>query len=291
MIERYFKRRAKNKAILLGNGDDCALLQSKQVLALSTDTLVAGTHFYTDKISASDLGYRALAVNLSDCAAMGATPLAFLLALTLPAVNDRWLSDFATGLFSLADQFKLDLIGGNTTRGPLAITIQIIGALPDTHALKRSQAKVGDDIYVTGELGEAAYLLKTQDILLPPTPRILFASKLRTLAHAAIDLSDGLSQDLNHILQASNAGAILNLALLPTRRPLEYALAGGEDYELCFSAPLKNRLFIKNLAKTTATPLSRIGKIIAETGLWQIIKGQRQPIEVQGYQHFKSHAL
>lgn len=290
LIQKFFHRPSRQKNILLGNGDDCTLLKSTQILAFSIDTLVQNTHF-TDNISPFDLGYRALAVNLSDLAAMGAKPLAFLLALTLPAQDENWLADFAKGLFSLADQYQLDLIGGNTTQGPLAITIQIIGELPQNQALKRSNAKADDDIYVTGTLGEAAFLLKTHNQLLAPTPRIHFAEKLLSLAHAAIDISDSLTQDLAHILAASKLGAEIDYAQIPTQRPVEFALFGGEDYELCFTAPQHNRNAIELLAQSHHVPLSRIGRIITEPGLWHIDKGERIALPIKGYQHFGASAI
>lgn len=285
LIQTYFHRQAKHPEIKLGNGDDCALLQSNKVLAFSIDTLAKGTHF-TDTISPFDLGYRALAVNLSDLAAMGAKPLAFLLALTIPQEDANWLTEFSKGLFSLADSFQLDLIGGNTTQGPLSITIQIIGELPEGQALKRHSARVGDDIYVTGILGEAAFHLKNAQKLTTPIPRIHFAEKLLPHAHAAIDISDGLTQDLSHILTASKCGALLNFAEIPTKHPLEYALFGGEDYELCFTAPKTAREAIKTLQNSTNTPVSIIGEIIEKPGLWHIENQIWQELPIKGYQHF-----
>lgn len=270
LIEKYFMRTADQSAVTLGNGDDCALIHSKQNLALSIDTLVEGTHFLKDQISPADLGYRALAVNLSDLAAMGAKPLVFLLSLTLPEVDEPWLAEFSKGLFSLADRYQMDLIGGNTTKGPLAITIQIIGELPLGEALKRSAAQTGDDIYVTGTLG-----LRT----VRPTPRIEFAQGLLDLAHAAIDLSDGLTQDLNHILTASKLGASLDLNLIPGK---EYDY--GEDYELCFTASTQNRDKIQKLAETTHTPICLIGQTIKTPGLYE--SQSKQAIAIKGYQHF-----
>lgn len=276
LIHKYFHRPSKNPQVLLGNGDDCALIQTNQTLAFSIDTLVYGTHF-TDSISPFDLGYRALAVNLSDLAAMGAKPVAFLLALTLPNPDDVWLSEFSRGLFSLADSFSMDLIGGNTTQGPLAITIQIIGTLPQGKALKRSNAKTGDDMYVTGILGLG---------LVKPTPRILFAQALLDLAHAAIDISDGLTQDLSHILAASKLGAVIDLHKIPGSH-----FDQGEDYELCFTAPKATATAIETLATTMNVPLSKIGHIIEKPGLWQIENGQYVKLPIKGYQHFRESAI
>ncbi|MCX7123848.1 MAG: thiamine-monophosphate kinase, partial [Gammaproteobacteria bacterium] len=213
MIKRYFYREGSGRPeIVLGNGDDCALIQSTKTLAVSIDTLVLDTHF-TAEIAPYDLGQRALAVNLSDCAAMGAQPLAFLLALTLPELNSEWLQAFSRGLFAEAEAFNLDLIGGNTTRGPLSITIQIMGELDQ--ALMRSGARVGDDIYVSGILGAAALKI---------TPRVALGLALQGIAHAAIDISDGLIQDLHHILEASGCGAQLYEKMIPCHGTLEKAL-------------------------------------------------------------------
>jgi len=274
LIERYFQRQAKRPEVVLGNGDDCALLQSKHTLAISIDTLVEGTHFLQSQIAPLDLGYRALAVNLSDLAAMGAKPLSFLLALTLPQNDQQWLTEFSQGLFSLADSFDCELIGGNITKGPLAITIQITGKLPTGKALKRSGAKAEDNIFVTGTLGVSP---------VRPTPRIDFAAGLLDLAHAAIDISDGLIQDLNHLAQASAVGASLVLPDIPCHE-IEKALYRGEDYELCFTAPPESRAAIETLAKQTNTPLACIGKITTKQGIFdaQI----NQAILIKGYQHF-----
>ncbi len=272
MIKTYFYRHAPHRAeVILGNGDDCALLKSDKILALSIDTLVLGTHFTTE-ISPFDLGARALAVNLSDCAAMGAKPLAFLLALTLPALDSVWLQGFADGLFAQAEAFDLPLIGGNTTRGPLSITIQIIGEV--TQPLKRSGAQPGDDIYVSGVLGAAALKL---------TPRINLGLALQGIAHAAIDLSDGLIQDLQHILEASTCGAALVSSQIPCHADLEKALYWGEDYELCFTAPIEQREALAALAVQLALPLTRIGQITSGP---EFLLDQ-QAVEVKGWQHFR----
>ena len=271
MIKTYFYREApKRPEIILGNGDDCALLKSNQTLALSMDTLVLGTHFTAD-IAPYDLGERALAVNLSDCAAMGAKPLAFLLALTLPELNPDWLKAFSQGLFAEADAFNLPLIGGNTTRGPLSITIQIIGEVEQ--ALKRSGAQVGDDIYVSGILGAAALKIN---------PRVELGLFLQGIAHAAIDISDGLIQDLSHILEASACGAILFEKKIPCHSTLEKALYYGEDYELCFTAPESARIEIAMLSQKLNLPVTQIGKITAEPDF--LMDGKA--IEIKGYQHF-----
>ncbi len=271
MIRQYFYRDTPARAeILLGNGDDCAVLKSTQALALSIDTLVLGTHF-TEDMAPFDLGARALAVNLSDCAAMGAKPLAFLLALTLPVLEPAWLEAFSQGLFAEAAKFNLPLIGGNTTRGPLSITIQIVGEV--TQPLKRSAAQVGDDIYVSGILGAAA--LKIQ-------PRVELGLALTEIAHAAIDVSDGLIQDLQHILEASQCGAALVSAQIPCHDTLEQALYRGEDYELCFTAPQSMRSRIQTLAQALSLPLTRIGTITQQLDFLL----DDQPVQIKGYQHF-----
>lgn len=276
LIRTYFQRTAQNDKIILGNGDDCALLHSHATLALSIDTLVAGTHFIENAMTPFDLGYRALAVNLSDLAAMGAKPLAFLLALTLPKADEKWLAEFSRGLFSLADSYSLDLIGGNTTKGPLAITIQIIGELPFGKGLQRNAAKIGDAIYVTGNLGTKC---------VRPSPPVAFAQGILDLAHAAIDISDGLSQDLAHILTASGVGALLHLNQIPTTN-LEAALYGGEDYELCFTAPPQHEMQLQQIALATETSLTRIGEIISRPGIWHIHETRWQALFPRGYQHF-----
>ena len=233
LIARYFDRvRSSRLDVELGIGDDCALLNipEKQTLAISTDTLVAGNHFLPD-IDPADLAYKALAVNLSDLAAMGADPAWLTLALTLPDVDEAWLESFSDSLFDLLNYYDMQLIGGDTTRGPLSMTLGIHGFVPMGRALTRSGAKPGDWIYVTGTPGDSAaglailqnrlqvadakdadYLIKRH---LRPSPRILQGQALRDLANSAIDLSDGLISDLGHIVKASDCGARIDLALLP----------------------------------------------------------------------------
>ena len=258
LIARYFDRvRSSRLDVELGIGDDCALLNipEKQTLAISTDTLVAGNHFLPD-IDPADLAYKALAVNLSDLAAMGADPAWLTLALTLPDVDEAWLESFSDSLFDLLNYYDMQLIGGDTTRGPLSMTLGIHGFVPMGRALTRSGAKPGDWIYVTGTPGDSAaglailqnrlqvadakdadYLIKRH---LRPSPRILQGQALRDLANSAIDLSDGLISDLGHIVKASDCGARIDLALLPfsdalschvePEQALRWALSGGEDY-------------------------------------------------------------
>jgi thiamine-monophosphate kinase len=293
LIERYFKRPARRNP--LGVGDDCALLAPKpgMQLAVSTDMLVEGRHF----LSTTDpckLGHKALAVNLSDLAACGAVPLAFTLALALPEANAAWLEPFSRGLLALADDFDCELVGGDTTRGPLNICITVFGEVPAGQALLRSGARAGDEIYVSGTLGDARLALEVfrGGLSVPaaafetararmdqPTPRVALGQALRGLASAAIDISDGLLGDLGHVLQQSTVGARIdvdaaygllgasNTAGLPAERQLEFVLAGGDDYELAFTAPAARRADVEATAKASGTVVTRIGVIEREPGL------------------------
>lgn len=302
LIARYFRRPARRAA--LGIGDDCALLPALpgQQLAISSDMLVEGRHFFTD-VDPAALGHKALAVNLSDLAACGAEPLGFTLALALPRVDEAWLAGFSKGLLALADAHSCELMGGDTTRGPLNICITVFGTVPvddgRSLALLRSGAKPGDDLYVSGSLGDARLALDALSgrIKLPsallaaarrrlemPTPRVALGLALRGLASAAIDLSDGLAGDVQHLLGGSGVGASVNTAaaldLLAARRHDEWqatslseaaalcaVLSGGDDYELAFTAPMKNRASIEVAALASGTPVSRIGQIEAQPGL------------------------
>jgi thiamine-monophosphate kinase len=304
IIAQFFNKPIRSGSSLLGIGDDCALLQgsANKALALSTDNLVAGVHFFAD-VDPYLLGQKALMVNLSDLAAMGAKPLAFLLALTLPEADVAWLTAFSKGLWQVAHTYNLDLIGGNTTRGPLNINITIIGAVDAARTLRRDRAQVGDDIYVTGHLGGAALGLQlltkkmnmdpeVKELALSrfytPTARVAFAQELLGLAHAAIDISDGLGQDLQHILAASSVGADLLIDALPLApgANLELAVNGGEDYELCFTAPAEQRTLLTKLAAQHSLMLTRIGVVTAGKKL-NFLDAQLQPIllDVHGYQH------
>jgi thiamine-monophosphate kinase len=321
LIARYFQRQGApaNPAVALGIGDDCALLQLPPglppgtQLAISTDMLVEGQHFFPD-VDPEALGHKALAVNLSDLAACGAQPLAFTLALALPdstASREAWIKAFTRGLFALADAQGCTLMGGDTTRGPLNICITAFGAVPTaqgrSQALLRSGAKPGDDIWVSGTLGDARLALlalKAQRgdrtgnaprwLQLPPevltlartrlerpTPRVALGLALRGVASACMDLSDGLVGDLQHILEASRCGARLLAPvlseLLATHRlngmaltlpeRLSLALSGGDDYELLFTAPAAQREAVVATAKVADTPVTRIGQIEAQEGL------------------------
>lgn len=290
LIAHYFDRAPGRVGarILLGIGDDCALLAPLpgHVLAVSTDLLVADRHFFVDA-DPSSVGWKTLAVNLSDLAAMGARPLGFTLALALPSVDEPWLAAFARGLFECADAFDCALIGGDTTRGPLAACVTIFGDVETGTALRRAAARAGDDVWVSGTLGAAALALRElqrQRSLDPalraalerPVPRVALGRALVGIAHAAIDVSDGLAQDLGHVLRAAACGAEIDVATLPSgaalgaldaAERLRLTLAGGDDYELCFTAPAAARDDVERAARNSATPVSRIGRIVPGAGL------------------------
>ncbi|SNY61695.1 thiamine-phosphate kinase [Enterobacter sp. CC120223-11] len=315
LIARYFDRvRSSRLDVETGIGDDCALLNvpEKQTLAISTDTLVSGIHFLPD-IDPADLARKALAVNLSDLAAMGADPAWLTLALTLPDVDEAWLAAFSDSLFEQLNYYDMQLIGGDTTKGPLSMTLGIHGFVPEGRALKRSGAKPGDWIYVTGTPGDsAAGLAILQDRLrvqpqedadylvkrhLHPTPRILTGQALRNLANAAIDISDGLISDLGHILKASECGARIDLDLLPyseamkrhvePEQALRWALSGGEDYELCFTVPELNRGALDVALGHFGMNYTCIGQISADVeGLHFQRDGKPVTLDWKGYDHF-----
>jgi len=311
LIQRYFNSQntAKNEAAV-GIGDDCAILEIPQgfQLAISMDTLVAGVHF-PETMLARDIGYKALAVNLSDCAAVGAKPLWATLAITLPKVEQSWLEEFSQGFFVMAKQHGVTLVGGDTTRGPLSITVQIHGIVTKAKALLRSAANIGDDIYVTGSLGDAGLALQTllghvpklereqqayiESRLNRPNPRVEIGQALVGIAHACIDISDGLAADLNHILVASNCGAEIDPLVLPispalraldSKKAQYLALYSGDDYELCFTAPKTMRKLIAELSQKLLCPITHIGRILETPGLFQA--QTRQAIAIKGYQHF-----
>jgi len=293
LIERYFKRPARQAAV--GIGDDCAVWTPRpgHQLAFSADMLVEGRHFLST-VSPRSLGHKALAVNLSDLAACGATPRAFLLSLSLPTADDMWLSEFSQGLLSLADVHACELIGGDTTRGPLNIAITVMGEIPNGQSVLRSTARTGDDIYVSGHLGDARLALEVfrgrlsvpqavfdlaRARLETPTPRIALGTDLRGLATAMADVSDGLLGDLGHILNASGVGAQLNVStlsqLMLTRQAwdcprecwLRCVLSGGDDYELVFTAPPASQHAVEAAALSSGTPITRIGRVTPDCGL------------------------
>ncbi|MCX7209291.1 MAG: thiamine-phosphate kinase [Burkholderiales bacterium] len=313
LIARYFTRPALTPAVSLAVGDDCALLKPRagHELAISTDMLVEGRHFF-QQADANALGHKSLAVNLSDLAAMGAQPLAFTLALALPSIDESWLSAFSNGLFALAEQHNIALIGGDTTKGPLTISITIFGEIPTGKALRRNQARVGDDIWVSGTLGDARLALSALQAKLAldanalnqaaqhlhrPTPRNALGLALRDIAHAAIDVSDGLLGDLQHVLKQSNVGATLQADDLPLGEILkstqthnvchEFAMNGGDDYELCFTAPAAKREAVQHAAAMSNTVVTRIGQITAAREL-KIVNaaGVALAISSNSYDHF-----
>jgi thiamine-monophosphate kinase len=310
LIERFFKRPTRDS--VLGIGDDCALIEVTPgyELAISTDMLLEGRHFLPD-VDPAALGHKALAVNLSDLAAMGARPVAFTLALSLPQADEAWLEAFSEGLLNLAEDHDCALIGGDTTKGPLSICITVFGEVGTGQSLRRAAAKVGDEIWVSGQLGAAALglqALRGEIELAPqameqaverlerPTPRVALGQALLGTAHAAIDLSDGLAGDLRHILHASGVGATVIVDRLPfspllrgqpEAERLRYALAGGDDYELCFTAPESARGAVLQLGDIFDVPLARVGSITAERGLrWVDREGRPVAASFNGFDHF-----
>lgn len=299
LIRRHFDRPAKSA--LLGVGDDAALVRASagMDLAVSTDLLVEGTHFRAgDEPQA--LGHKALAVNLSDMAAMGAAPRWVTLALALPRADDAWIGAFAEGFFALAARHGVDLVGGDTTRGPCAVCVTIFGEVPQGLALFRAGASAGDDIWVSGELGGAALGLQLPAIaaaaarLHRPEPRVELGERLRGLATSAIDVSDGFAQDLGHILARSHAGALVRYPDLPkfpsfpdreTER--RCVLAGGDDYELVFTAPPAHRGEIESLGAELSLRLTRVGSIQRGEPKLLLLDESGAPMPVpRGYDHF-----
>jgi thiamine-monophosphate kinase len=341
LIARFFKRPVP--AGMLGGGDDCALLRLTPGLELATskDLLIEGRHFFSD-VDPYTLGHKALAVNLSDLAAMGAKPIACMLGLALPSVDEEWLARFADGFYALADMHGCALIGGDTTRSQEGITISVTvyGEIDPAHAMRRNAAQVGDDVWVSGRLGAAdvAYqilagnltgnpspqlgevrldsdepavqqplglfgldgtlLEQTRAALEKPIPRVFLGQRLSTHAHAAIDISDGLLQDLGHILKASAVGAHIQEALLPVHPALQYlssddrrraVLAGGDVYELCLTASPNQRENFQRIALEAGVELTRIGEITADPNL-QVYDQTGRQIEPlpRGFDHFRS---
>ncbi len=305
LIDRFFTRPAQAGAatrpeLALGIGDDCALLAPApgMQLAVTSDMLLEGRHFLST-VDPACLGHKALAVNLSDLAACGARPLAFTLSLALPWIDEAWLEGFSRGLFALADAHGCALAGGDTTRGPLAISITAFGDVPRGQALLRSGARAGDDLWVSGTLGDARLALEvfrgTRSVpqaafdaarvrMEKPTPRLALGQALRGIATAAADVSDGLVGDLGHILKASAVGASIDTSIatkliangcsltlgngqFDAETALEYVLAGGDDYELVFTAPSAARDAVQAAAAAAATAVTRIGRIEAAPGL------------------------
>lgn len=332
LIQQFFQSRSRElfpsfhadgsaafAQIVQGIGDDCAIVQPPAAMqwAISSDMLVQGRHFLPD-CDPYRLGHKALAVNLSDLAAAGAQPLGFTLAMALPAADAAWLAPFSEGLLALAAQHRCPLLGGDTTKGPLTLSITVFGQVPAGQALLRSGAKVGDDIYVSGCVGEARLALDVQlghvpidnpvlrqhliDRIEMPQPRLALGQALRGLATAAIDLSDGLMGDLGHILRASDVGAQVvadavrqtsaiwhapQLAAWSLERQNYYGLSGGDDYELAFTAPASLREQVAHAARQSHTPVHRIGQIVAGEGIeLQDAHGNALPHAIRSFDHF-----
>ncbi len=312
LIARYFTRPARRAA--LGVGDDCALLAIApgMQLATSCDMLVEGRHFLST-VAPRHLGHKALAVNLSDLAACGARPLAFTLALALPRADETWLDGFSSGLLALADAHGCELIGGDTTQGPLNICIGVFGEVPAGEALLRSGAAAGDDLYVSGTLGDARLALEAfrGTVALPgggftavrtameqPEPRVALGVGLRRVASSAIDVSDGLLGDLAHVLRQSGVGAALDADAVPrsevlAAQPLpvqrECTLAGGDDYELLFTAPPSRAAEVQQAAARAQVAVTRIGRITPAPGLeLHDASGHRLDHRFAAFDHFRS---
>ncbi|NVD07328.1 thiamine-phosphate kinase [Vibrio sp. JPW-9-11-11] len=314
LIEKYFVGRQKQrKDVLLAAGDDCALVKvpSHLSLAVSTDTLVAGTHFLTDADPAW-VAHKALASNISDLAAMGATPAWVSLALTLPSSDDTWLTPFCDAFFELADYYGIQLIGGDTTKGPLSITLTVQGLVDGDKALRRDGAKVGDWVYVTGNLGDSKagldvvldnqlrsrpYATTLEQRHYQATPRVLVGQALLNLASAAIDISDGVVADIGHILKRSDVGLSLDVSALPLSNELvqflgsvtqaqQYALTSGEEYELCFTIPEQNKGSIDSALAHCGVKATCIGQIRPQGTFELHSKGQPVDWSLCGYDHF-----
>jgi thiamine-monophosphate kinase len=313
LIQRFFAAQpVARDDVVVGIGDDAAVLAppAGQQLVVTTDNLVEGVHFAPETDPAA-VGHKALAVNLSDLAAMGAEPAWFLLNLTLPRPDAAWLEKFCAGLFALASAHGVQLVGGNTARGPLNISIEAHGFVPEGEALRRDGARPGDSIYVTGELGDAALVLRhrlgthplsgsdfdaIRERLERPTPRVREGRLLRRFASSAIDVSDGLAADLGHVLEASGVGALLvrdRLPLSPTYRAhlaeagWDPALAGGDDYELCFTVPARHDAEFTRWQPKFGCRVTCVGEIVSGPGL-QIVDaaGNRYEPQRSGHDHF-----
>ena len=299
IIDTYFNRKNAN-SVDLGVGDDSALLTPppQQQLVICADTSVAGRHFPLDTHPHA-IGWKSVAVNLSDIAAMGAKPHSILLALSLPQIDHHWLKDFSQGLYDCCDQFGVSLIGGDTTQSPhLTITVTALGWIETGQAVTRAGAQVGDLICVSGTVGDAAFALQNmghplQKRLDYPTPRCQLGQQLKGLASSMIDVSDGLAQDLGHILKASGVGAVLQLDQLPVSSDIakleqekkwQLALAGGDDYELCFTISPQNYHLLAQ--QKLDVNLTIIGQITQNLGLTFLQNGIDYSIQFHGYQHF-----
>jgi len=313
LIKHYFEQQSiTRKDVILGIGDDCALVQSaeRQHIAITTDTLVAGVHFPLNT-SARAIGHKVVAVSLSDLAAMGAEPAWLSLAITLPEINESWAADFSAGVFELCEFYNVQLIGGDTTQGPLSVTVTAQGYTPADKYLTRSGAKAGDWLFVTENIGDAALALQyiqgqldveevhrasIQTKLDFPKPRILAGQVLRDYASAAIDISDGLAADLSHICTASNVGANLVLDNLPISTALreslplmdayKLALTGGDDYELLFTVAADNRVAMETALATTGVKITCIGQLDSSNKIKTLFNDESVCIDLQGFEHF-----
>jgi thiamine-monophosphate kinase len=310
IIRRYFERPVDDSCVLLGIGDDGAIVRPTQPLALVTDTLVEGVHFPLNT-SAEIVGYRTLAVNLSDLAAMGARPRWCTLALTLPDSDERWLEQFSTGFFQLAERHGVSLVGGDLTRGTLSTTLNLLGEVESDGFLTRSGGHAGDEIYVTGSLGDAAAGLalinegaagegaahrELAERFNRPSPRVAAGQAITHLANAAIDVSDGLLADLGHLCLASGCGAVIDveqlplsaemLALFPPQTAQAYALGGGDDYELCFTAPAAKAAAIESALQAADTTVHRIGELTDASGVVCRRRGVAFTPAYAGHTHF-----
>jgi thiamine-monophosphate kinase len=313
LIARYFDRPVRDPSVRLGIGDDAAVIAPTPgcELVISVDMLVEGRHFLRD-VDPESLGHKALAVNLSDLAAMGARPRWALLGGALPDADERWLEAFSCGLFAIAERFDVALIGGDTTRGPRNLCVTIIGEVPAGQAITRAGARPGDDVWVSGTLGDAMLALaamqgrtplphdaRSRDRLERPEPRVALGQALRGIATAALDVSDGLTGDLSHILHASHVGACVELAAIPASDvlrsklsgeralALQCLLAGGDDYELCFTAAPADRDRVVSAGRACGVAVTRIGTTTREQGL-KVLDENGEPIASlpRAFDHF-----
>lgn len=314
VIENFFRTGSyQRKDVLLGIGDDCAITKvpKGQRLAVTTDTLVSGVHFLPDAPPRA-IAHKAVAVNLSDLAAMGAEPAWLSLSLSVPHIDESWLAEFSAGIHELSNYYSVQLIGGDTVRGPLSLTITAQGFVPEEQALTRSNARPGDWVYVTGTLGDAGlgldllfnkqkavshdreYLLQR---LYYPTPRLLAGTALRRIANACIDISDGLIADLQHVLNASKCGATVHLEKLPLsdalrtsvdfEKALHYALFAGDDYELLFSVSEENKGLLEKALSNFNVAATCIGQLNGQAGkITTKLNNAPYPLSGEGFEHF-----
>jgi thiamine-monophosphate kinase len=315
LIKTFFtEQKVKREDVVLGIGDDCALVQpsERQHIAITTDTLVAGVHFPLNT-SPRAIGHKSIAVNLSDLAAMGAEPTWISLAITLPEVDETWLSEFSAGIFPLCEQYNVQLIGGDTTQGPLSVTITAQGFVPYKKHLSRSGASSGDWLYVTGELGDAALALQhiqhkitlsddmqtlVQKKLDYPYPRVLAGSILRNYASSAIDISDGVLADLSHVCKASGVGATIELNNLPlsdtmrnavnSTKSSQLALNGGDDYELLFTVNNSNKVAMESALSGIDCKVTCIGQMNPSKKISTTINGTEIDVDSDGFEHFST---